>query len=106
MGTHLPRGSYLAGRLSPCSVLSHRRTTTLPAMRTVAECLRVAERLLLAVTSVWLVGSDHLLGPLKWGVGKLIADCEVTPVVVPFYHRGMEEVCRCLLLDCIDLPSG
>ena len=32
------------------------------------------------------------LGPLKWGVGKLIADCEVTPVVVPFYHRGMEEI--------------
>ncbi|KAK8798693.1 hypothetical protein WA158_007777 [Blastocystis sp. Blastoise] len=32
------------------------------------------------------------LGPLKWGVGKLISDCDITPVVVPFYHRGMEDI--------------
>jgi monolysocardiolipin acyltransferase len=25
-------------------------------------------------------------------VGKLIAHCEKTPIVVPFYHRGMDKV--------------
>ena len=32
------------------------------------------------------------LGPLKAGVGKIIASCEQTPVVVPFYHYGMERI--------------
>lgn len=25
---------------------------------------------------------------LKWGVGRLVADTDVTPIVVPFYHHG------------------
>jgi len=29
---------------------------------------------------------------LRWGIGKLIADSSVRPVVVPFVHRGMERV--------------
>jgi monolysocardiolipin acyltransferase len=29
---------------------------------------------------------------LKWGVGRLVADSNVTPVVVPIYHLGMDEV--------------
>lgn len=29
------------------------------------------------------------LGPLKWGVGRIILECERTPMVVPFYHVGM-----------------
>jgi monolysocardiolipin acyltransferase len=32
------------------------------------------------------------LGKLKWGVGKLIAHAPVTPVVIPFAHRGMERL--------------
>ena len=32
------------------------------------------------------------LGPLKPGVGRIIASCEQTPVVVPFYHYGMERI--------------
>jgi monolysocardiolipin acyltransferase len=32
------------------------------------------------------------IGLLKWGVGKLIARAEVTPVVLPIYHVGMERV--------------
>ncbi|KAB7496223.1 Tafazzin [Armadillidium nasatum] len=29
---------------------------------------------------------------LKWGVGRLIYDCKIPPVVLPFYHMGMETV--------------
>eukprot|EP01138_Halocafeteria_seosinensis_P006694 gb/GECG01006843.1/.p1 GENE.gb/GECG01006843.1/~~gb/GECG01006843.1/.p1 ORF type:complete len:472 (+),score=40.12 gb/GECG01006843.1/:1-1416(+) len=32
------------------------------------------------------------VGPMKWGVGKLIANSDVTPVVVPFFHLGMDEL--------------
>ena len=32
------------------------------------------------------------LGPLKPGVGRMIASCEQTPVVVPFFHYGMERI--------------
>lgn len=36
-------------------------------------------------------GEDHL-GPFKIGTGMLIAHCAETPVVIPMYHRGMDEV--------------
>lgn len=45
-----------------------------------------------------LPGSDRCgpvgarLGPLKWGVGKLIAESETTPIVLPMFHTGMERV--------------
>lgn len=36
------------------------------------------------------------LGPLRWGVGKLFCDSYlesgVPPIVIPFYHRGMNRV--------------
>lgn len=32
------------------------------------------------------------VGPFKWGVGKLIANASVTPVVVPYFHQGMAYV--------------
>ncbi|KAL3765019.1 hypothetical protein ACHAW5_004278 [Stephanodiscus triporus] len=32
------------------------------------------------------------VGKLKWGVGKLIAHAPITPVVIPFAHRGMERL--------------
>lgn len=31
------------------------------------------------------------LGPLKWGIGKMIADSPVKPLVVPFYHKGLDK---------------
>lgn len=32
------------------------------------------------------------LGPMRSGVGRLIAEAEVTPLVVPFYHVGMHDI--------------
>lgn len=32
------------------------------------------------------------VGPLKWGVGKVVAEAEVTPVVLPMFHIGMDEL--------------
>ena len=29
---------------------------------------------------------------LKWGVGRLVYDCPNTPLVIPFYHIGMDTV--------------
>lgn len=31
-------------------------------------------------------------GKLKWGVGKLIAHSPSTPIVIPFFHMGMENI--------------
>jgi monolysocardiolipin acyltransferase len=54
------------------------------------------------VVQGWSIGLDPLttrspaqlatIGRLKWGVGKLIAHSPVTPIVVPFYHKGMAAV--------------
>ena len=33
-----------------------------------------------------------MLGPFKIGVGKLIAHSQLTPIVLPIYHRGMDNV--------------
>ncbi|XP_023218748.1 tafazzin-like isoform X1 [Centruroides sculpturatus] len=27
---------------------------------------------------------------LKWGIGRLISECKITPFVIPFYHLGMD----------------
>ncbi|EDO40279.1 predicted protein [Nematostella vectensis] len=35
---------------------------------------------------------DHSLVRLKWGVGRLIAESSVTPVVLPFWHVGMDDI--------------
>lgn len=37
-------------------------------------------------------GSEPVLGPFKFGVGKLIAHAKVTPIVLPIYHRGMAAI--------------
>ena len=38
------------------------------------------------------VENEPVLGDFKFGVGKLIAHCEVSPIVIPIYHRGMDGV--------------
>ena len=32
------------------------------------------------------------VGPPKWGVGKLVANATVTPLIVPWFHAGMSDV--------------
>jgi monolysocardiolipin acyltransferase len=45
------------------------------------------------VRQSWRFDDDEPhLGAFKFGVGKLIAHCKTSPVVVPFYHRGMDNV--------------
>lgn len=29
---------------------------------------------------------------LKWGVGRLILESPITPIVIPIYHLGMDEI--------------
>jgi monolysocardiolipin acyltransferase len=29
------------------------------------------------------------VGPMKWGVGKIVANAAAPPVIVPYYHQGM-----------------
>lgn len=40
---------------------------------------------------------DGRLGPLRWGVGKLVCDAKAhsggaDPIILPFYHTGMGDV--------------
>ena len=37
-------------------------------------------------------GKEDKIGKLKWGVAKLIAHAPITPIVIGFYHMGMETV--------------
>lgn len=38
------------------------------------------------------VNLTHEFMRLKWGVGRLIADCNTTPIVLPMWHIGMDEI--------------
>lgn len=47
------------------------------------------------ITLVILVSEDiqsMILFRLKWGVGRLILESPVTPIVIPICHLGMDEV--------------
>jgi 1-acyl-sn-glycerol-3-phosphate acyltransferase len=32
------------------------------------------------------------VGPLKWGVGKFLANARVLPIVIPYFHMGMQPI--------------
>lgn len=36
--------------------------------------------------------NERKLGDIKLGVGKLVAHCKVTPIVIPIYHKGMDNI--------------
>ena len=29
---------------------------------------------------------------IKWGVGRMVAECKRTPIVIPIYHLGMDSI--------------
>ena len=29
---------------------------------------------------------------IKWGVGRLIWECKIPPIIVPIYHFGMDSI--------------
>ncbi|KAI9183287.1 Lyso-phosphatidylcholine acyltransferase [Blastocladiella emersonii ATCC 22665] len=38
------------------------------------------------------VHQEDTMLPFKWGVGRLIMDAKVAPIVVPIYHRGFAKI--------------
>ena len=38
------------------------------------------------------INADHSTIRLKWGVGRLVAECEREPIVLPFHHLGMDDL--------------
>ncbi|XP_055339306.1 tafazzin-like [Paramacrobiotus metropolitanus] len=38
------------------------------------------------------VNQEHQWLRMKWGVGRLIAECDPTPIVLPFFHQGLDTV--------------
>lgn len=65
-----------------------------PIMRTVAA--EVARGRWVHIFPEGKVNYTGMLGPLRWGVGKLVCDARARsnrdPVVLPFYHSGMGRV--------------
>merc|ERR1711862_693866 len=38
------------------------------------------------------VDSKNVFLRLKWGVGRLVAEADITPKVIPFWHCGMDDI--------------
>ncbi|XP_064605381.1 tafazzin-like [Liolophura sinensis] len=36
------------------------------------------------------LNKEHLR--LKWGVGRLISECNITPVIIPMFHLGIDDI--------------
>lgn len=48
---------------------------------------------------------DGKLQPCRKGVGRLVASCDVPPVVVPFVHKGMDDVMAKYVVNAHDLGA-
>ncbi|KAH3734014.1 hypothetical protein DPMN_040453 [Dreissena polymorpha] len=38
------------------------------------------------------INMEHKYLRLKWGVGRLVADSAVSPLVLPYWHVGMDDI--------------
>lgn len=86
-GSHvLPSSSFLMSLLC-------RRFCKTPSFATLFKLiLSCSPSLILSGLGGRLSEKAEEIGRLKWGVGKLIADAKVTPIVIPIYHTGMQQV--------------
>ena len=51
-------------------------------------CLHIA----LPFTTSGKINLENAVTRWKWGVGRLIAECTKTPIVIPVWHVGMEDI--------------
>ena len=38
------------------------------------------------------INLEHKARRIKWGIGRIIAECEQSPLILPFYVNGMDSV--------------
>jgi len=61
-----------------------------PCMNFAVERLNLGESIHLYVEGQ--VNVSRTIPRIKWGVGRLVADCKRPPVILPFVHRGMDKL--------------
>ena len=82
----LPAGIYKHTRTH---MYTHSRTKHLDITpHTLPHVLHIA----LPCTPSGKINLENAVTRWKWGVGRLIAECTKTPIVIPVWHVGMEDI--------------
>jgi monolysocardiolipin acyltransferase len=85
---HFNRIASLFFRLGKVCPIDRGRGVYQPIMNEIIEELNKGEWL--HIFPEGKVNEEKKFLRLKWGVGRLIADAKVTPIVLPFYHLGIQ----------------